>query len=243
MNVKIDPKIKKYITIPNILIGGGLTLGALVVYKYMTTGSFNIFEGVDVGGSEEGKPHAEFSIFPPVVRPGDTVTIKGRILGANNQPTTIPVAYYHVHNNMGQMILSGELGKNVSGFMKVITVPQVADGGFTIMISDELGMPTNTSGMNPYGPKVPLPLPAMKQFGMGGTPPMGDPYSYPPSDIGNNTMQPLPSLAPQHTRMQLSQLTPQGPPPTQALSISNYLAPRALNDFQRLDSNFLHHIS
>ena len=239
MNVKIDPKVKKYITIPNILIGGGLTLGALAVYKYMTTGNLNIFEGI--GGSpsqQEGKTHAEFSIFPPVVRPGDTATIKGQILDANNQPTTIPVAYYHMHNSMGQMILSGELGKNVSSFMKVITVPQVAEGGFTIMISDELGMPTNTSGKNANGPNIPLPLPAHRQFGIGGIPPQGDPYTYSPSDIGNNTMQPLPSLAPQNTRRMLSQLQPIGPPSTDAYSVSNYLAPRALNDFQRLDNNF-----
>ena len=52
------------------------------------------------------------------------------------------------------------------------------------------------------------------------------------------TMQPLPSLAPQNTRMQLSQLTPSGPPQTNPYSVSNYIAPRALNDFQRLDNNF-----
>lgn len=232
MKLNLSPKnVKKYVTIPNILIGGGIGLVGLLAYKYATTGNLDIFGG---GSQQKGSVHAEFKIFPPVARPGDNITISGRILDASNNPTTIPVAYYHVHNSLGQMILSGELGKDVSTFSKVITVPQVADGGFTIMISDELGMPTNTSGQNPSGPTIPLPLPAMRQFGTG-LPPQGDPPSYDQSDIGNNTMQPLPSLAPQNTRKMLSQLTPSGPPQT----TSNYLAPRALNDFQRLDNNFL----
>jgi hypothetical protein len=219
------------------LIGGGLGLGLLLAYKYATTGNIDIFGGTSQ--KQEGKTHAEFSIFPPVVRPGDTVTISGQILDANNTPTTIPVAYYQVNNGMGQMILSGELGKNVSNFMKVITIPQVADGGFLINITDELGVPSNTSGKNPMGPpaNMPLPLHVFKQWGTG-MPPQGDPYTYDPSDIGNNTMQPLPSLAPQNTRRMLSQLAPSGPPQTDPYSVSNYIAPRALNDFQRLDNNF-----
>lgn len=237
MKFNLTPNgIKKYVTIPNLLIGGGIGLGILVAYKYATTGNLNIFEGAQQGG---GKPHAEFSIYPQAVRPGDTVTLKGKVLDANNSPTTIPVAYYHIHNSLGQMIISGELGKDVSTFTKVITIPQVADGGFTIMISDELGMPTNTSGVNASGPpaNMPLPLPVFKDWGTG-IPPAGDPYTYPASDIGNNTMQPLPSLAPQQTRLQLSQLSPVGPPQT----TTNYIAPRALNDHQLLANNFIHHI-
>lgn len=233
MKLNLSPKnVKKYVTIPNILIGGGIGLVGLLAYKYATTGNLDIF-----GGQQQGKPHAEFSIFPAAVRPGDTATISGKILDANNNPITIPTAFYQITNNLGQIIISGSLGNNVSTFTKVITIPEIPEGGFKVEIVDELTPTNRVSNNNAGGPTIPLPLPAMRDFGVGGTPPQGDPYYYGATDIGNNTMQPLPSLAPQNTRQMLSQLTPSGPPQT-----SNYIAPRALNDFQHLDNNFIYHI-
>lgn len=75
---------------------------------------------------------------PPMVQPGQAVTIQG----AFNPP--VPQAFYVVTNQSGQQVASGSLGSNVSTFSQQIPGGNLPNGSYTVTVSDTT--PTGPAG-------------------------------------------------------------------------------------------------
>ena len=150
------PNVKKFLkpTPTNLLIGSGIAITGYILYQYMTNGSLKLLPEDDKVAGPPPSPATRvyFSVYPTVARPDGMVTITGYFADFNNNRITVPEAYYYVINPNAfygrQVVMTGSLGTNVAEFTKLIKLPQVGNGSYTVLVSDHALNDTELGAQN-----------------------------------------------------------------------------------------------
>lgn len=115
--------IKKYVTVPNLLIVGG-ALGLL--YYISTGGKMKLLPG------PSSETDVDYTVTPLQLTPGapGSITVTGAFTDAVDQ------GYYYVSDSNLIPITHGSLGKGITTFNKSIMLPPLPLGQYNISVTD-----------------------------------------------------------------------------------------------------------
>ena len=164
MRLPIPTPVKKYLkpTPMNLMIGAGLAFSGYVLYQYFTNGSTLklLPDKETVGEPPAGAAtRVYFQTYPAVARPGGMLTISGYFANSDGDRITVPKSFFYVLDDQGYMgrelVFQGSLGTNLSEFNKVISLPRLKNGTFTVLVSDyplgDMELGTQNPGLGPGG--------------------------------------------------------------------------------------------
>lgn len=147
----------------NLMLGAGLAFGSYVIYQYFTNGSkpLKILPDKEtVGEPPAGRAsRVYFQTYPAVARPGGQITISGYFADTDNERMVVNKAYFYILDDQGYMgrelVFQGSLGTNLSEFNKVVSLPRLKNGTFTVLVSDyplgDMELGTQNPGLGPGG--------------------------------------------------------------------------------------------
>ncbi len=158
--VNIAKLQKKYLTPKNLMIGGGLALGAYLLYTNFIAGPGGASAG-PVGaeglGQDMGDPNVQafYEVRPSQVKPNSVLTITGSFINKDGTQEEVPNSYYYIYEDAGilgpELKTMGFLGANLTNFEARVPTTNYRGGQYRVVITDYI-IDDKRLGYNNAGP-------------------------------------------------------------------------------------------
>ncbi len=147
----------------NMMLGAGVAFSAYVLYQYFTNGAAPLKVVPDkenVGEPPAGTAsRVYFQTYPAIAKPGSLITISGYFSDSDGNRITVPKGMFYILDDQGfhgrELVFQGSLGTNISEFNKVVALPRLKNGTFTVLVSDyalgDMELGTQNPSMGPGG--------------------------------------------------------------------------------------------